>query len=257
MEEQKIYGKNIIIGEPFSIKNRKYCNVECSWCGKKFKTQLRQAKKGKGCLCKTDYSKFINKKINKLTIIRFIDNKKVECKCECGKIKVFNKFNVLSEGTISCGCEKHNYLIKKNTKHNKCKTRIYQTYMSMKARCFNKKSYAYKWYGGRGIKVCNEWLGENGFHNFYNWAIENKYNDDLSLERIDVNGNYEPNNCTWIPISNQQLNTSKSIKIESNGKYITVKELSKKYNIPKTTLYSRIKSKGKKIVKEKEIIWEY
>lgn len=256
MYKDKMFGKIRIIEEPFPINNRNYCKAKCTWCGKEFTTQLRIVKKGKGCQCRYNNFELLNKKFGKLIITEIVDYRTIRCRCDCGNEKVFRKYNVLTGNSKNCGCEHYKSLLDRNFKHGKSRSRIYSTYLGMKGRCYNPNEYAYEWYGNKGIKLCDEWLGENGFMNFYNWAILNGYNDSLSIERIDINKNYCPENCKWIPLSEQLLNTSKTIKIESNGNIISVKELSKKYNIPKNTIYSRIKKLNKKDLKDSEIIWE-
>ena len=97
------------------------------------------------------------------------------------------------------------------TKHNLRYTRLYRIYYGMRARCYNPKTRAYKYYGERGITICDEWLSD--FTNFYEWSINNGYSDDLTIDRIDVNGNYEPSNCRWVDMKTQVHNrrTSKSV----------------------------------------------
>lgn len=102
-----------------------------------------------------------------------------------------------------------------HVKHGKSGSRIYRTRRGMIDRCSNEKSKGYKRYGGRGIKVCEEWLGENGFENFYNWAIENGYTDNLTIDRINNDGDYEPSNCRWITTKEQNRNTSKNLKFKA------------------------------------------
>lgn len=117
---------------------------------------------------------------------------------------------------------------------------------NMKKRCYSKND---KSYYKKGIKVCDEWLGENGFINFYNWAMANGYKEEkgkngyniLTLDRIDNNGNYEPNNCRWITNEEQQYNKSNNIHIKYNGKDYTIDKLSKKLNLPKTTISTRFR----------------
>lgn len=112
------------------------------------------------------------------------------------------------------------------TKHGMRNTLIYGVWKGMKARCFNQNHKLYKHYGGRGITICDEWLNkENGFINFYKWAIENGYKErsGLSIDRIDVNGNYEPNNCRWVDTKIQTIN-----RRTSNGTTIFNNEATKR-----------------------------
>lgn len=103
-----------------------------------------------------------------------------------------------------------------HTKHGKHNTRLYHIYYAMKNRCYNKDNNRYQYYGERGIVVCDEWL--NDFQTFYNWAINNNYRDDLTIDRIDINGNYEPTNCRWVDIATQNRNTRQN-------RYIKVKHI--------------------------------
>lgn len=133
------------------------------------------------------------------------------CKCDCGNEIIVRSNSLRTSKTKSCGClnkeKEPNYVT-----HHMSNTRIYSIYKSIKRRCFNENSENYASYGGRGISVCNEWCDrENGFVNFYNWAMANGYSDELTIERIDVNGNYEPSNCTWIPNHEQAFNKRNTI----------------------------------------------
>ncbi|EQK46950.1 hypothetical protein LPC27_03930 [Paraclostridium bifermentans] len=130
---------------------------------------------------------------------------------------------------------------KYNTKHgyagnNRC--RLYNTWLNIKQRCNNPKNPRYKNYGGRGIEVCEEWA--NNFISFKNWAIKNNYNDNLTIDRVDVNGNYEPSNCRWISNKTQQNNRTNNRIIEFNGERKTLKEWSETLNIKYNTLQKRL-----------------
>ena len=125
------------------------------------------------------------------------------CVCDCGN-KVTVNGNSLRQGkTVSCGCHRKTLLVT----HGLYQTRLHRIWRGMKQRCSNPNKQHYDRYGGRGIKVCDEW--ENDFQAFYNWAMSNGYRDDLTIDRIDNDGDYEPSNCQWIT---QAENTSKAIK---------------------------------------------
>lgn len=125
------------------------------------------------------------------------------CKCDCGKFKNVRGSHLKSGATKSCGC-----LIKMKSgakpKHGLCKSRTYRIWHCMKQRCYDPKHKSYPDYGGRGITVCAEWL--NDPLAFHSWAITHGYSDDLSIDRINVDGNYEPSNCRWATTKEQRAN---------------------------------------------------
>lgn len=118
-------------------------------------------------------------------------------------------------------------------------SRLNKIYNGMKDRCLNPCSPSYKNYGGRGISICQEW---NNFHNFAEWAKNNGYQDDLTLDRIDVNGNYEPSNCRWITLKEQQNNRTNNHLITYDGETKTLQQWGEKLGIKWTTLYKRLQS---------------
>jgi hypothetical protein len=121
-------------------------------------------------------------------------------------------------------------------------TRLYHIWFGMKARCYNANSENYKHYGGRGIKICDEW--KNDFMKFYDWAIHNGYDDSLSIDRIDVNGNYTPDNCRWATAVEQAKNKRKEfvMTLTYKNKTMTIKEWSKHLNIKEKTIRKRLES---------------
>lgn len=125
-------------------------------------------------------------------------------KCECGNL--FNaKMKAVKNGnTKSCGCRFKKMMEDRNTIHGLSGTRIYKTWKDMKARCYNQNNKDYKNYNGRGISVCEAW--RNDFKSFHDWAMSNNYSDNLTIDRIDNDGNYEPSNCRWVDRSTQSQN---------------------------------------------------
>lgn len=116
--------------------------------------------------------------------------------------------------------------------------RLYDIYTTMKQRCYNKNHKKYKHYGGRGIKVCSEWL--ESYSNFYEWAINNGYSDNLTLDRIDTNGNYEPNNCRWATQKEQQNNKRTNTNITYNGETHNLKQWAEIKGINYKALWKRL-----------------
>lgn len=154
------------------------------------------------------------------------------CKCDCGSITKPITGNNLKNGHVrSCGC-----LYKK---HEMTGTRIYSIWNSMKSRCNNENTEHYAEYGGRGISVCSEW--NDNFKSFYDWSMSHGYSDDLTIDRINVNGNYEPSNCRWATQKEQQNNRRNSIVISYNGKERTLSEWSEELGIDYHKLLMRIK----------------
>ena len=169
------------------------------------------------------------------------------CICDCGNEVVVSATNLKNDNTKSCGCFAIDNGVKRGKEsatHGMSRTRIYKIYRQMKARCYSPKKDNYGDYGGRGIRICDEWLGENGFDNFLKWSTENGYDDDLEIDRIDNDGNYEPCNCRWVTKKINMRNRRASRYIENTpwGR-ITIAELSERINGDYNLIYSQV-SKG-------------
>lgn len=158
-----------------------------------------------------------------------------KCRCDCGKEILARGCNLKRGASLSCGCNRIEH--PNRLRHGLSKTRIHNIWKSMFDRCFNTNESCYKHYGGRGITVCEEW---KLFENFYKWAMSNGYQDDLSIDRINVNGNYEPNNCRWATMRQQQNNTRRNHYLEFNGERHTIAEWSEITGIRYNKLKDRV-----------------
>ncbi|HDY87992.1 MAG TPA: hypothetical protein ENH82_07765, partial [bacterium] len=143
-----------------------------------------------------------------------------KAKCSCGETRIILTSDLKSGHTKSCGCLRKEILLKCSFKHGLNRTPTYRSWSGMKARCLNPKEPAYKYYGGRGIKVCDRWL--NSFENFY--TDMGKKPEGLTIERLDNNGDYSPGNCKWATRTEQMNNTRHNTILKYNGLCLTVAE---------------------------------
>ena len=151
--------------------------------------------------------------------------------CDCGTRKVIRKSHVTGGRTKSCGC------LKTTTTHGLSHTRLWATWKAMKQRCSNPKTAAYHRYGGRGIAFTPEW---ETFEPFLKWSLENGYADDLELDRIDNDGNYEPNNCQYITHRANSQKTSACRTVILNGETISVAQRASSLGLLIGTVNARI-----------------
>lgn len=194
----------------------------------------------------------IGDKFGKLTIVKEVApnvtpcgtiQRKFLCKCECGN-EVLRSLQTLTKGAkSSCGCTSYQ-IGELNKKYEKGTTKsfLYSTWSGMKQRCYDPKSDSYKNYGGRGIKICDEW--RLNFLAFKEWSLANGARKGLTIDRIDNNGIYCPNNCRWVDLTTQANNTRQNRIIEYNGKVHTLSEWSRKVGIGADIIRGRIDRYG-------------
>lgn len=206
---------------------------------------IRGSVKSCGCL-QTERENLIGQKFGRLTVIsraEDIINKSGKhiymwnCICECGKNTVVNSSSLKRGHTKSCGClcgEHHD-----DSSHKKGKIRLYRIWQDMKQRCTNQNNKNYKNYGARGISVCDEW--KNSYTSFKEWAMNNGYAENLSIDRIDVNGNYEPSNCKWSTQEDQANNMRTNRLISFNGETLTLSQWRKRLGFKRGVLEYRLK----------------
>lgn len=168
------------------------------------------------------------------------------CLCECGNQIMTRGISLKSGHTKSCGCYikdvQRERIVKENTTHGLSYSPLYRVYSHMKGRCFCTTNRDYKYYGERGITICDEWL--NSFLSFYEWAISNGYKKGLTIDRINVNGNYEPDNCRWATRKEQTNNRRNSDLFTLNNETHTLTEWAEMTGVKPGYLYYRIKKKG-------------
>ena len=169
-----------------------------------------------------------------------------ECVCDCGNKTIVHRTNLVSGRTTSCGCLHREIAKDQATKHNCTGTRLYRIWDGLRNRCNNPKHPNYNNYGGRGISVCSEW---DDFENFSKWSMANGYRDDLTIDRVDNDGNYEPSNCRWATKKVQANNTRKTIKITYNGDTKTLSEWAEIVGIRREYLWRRIYKRNWPIAK--------
>lgn len=209
--------------EYFSKSNM---NIKCKYCEEEKEYQLLGATFGHMVILEYSHS---DKKCGKI----------YKCLCTlCGTVKNV-PLKVLKSGkSTSCGCVW--------TKHGLANTKIYKRYMSIKKRCYNPNASDYYRYGGRGIYMCDEWLGDNGFMNFYTWSMNNGYRDELTINRKDNDGPYAPYNCEWVDLKTQARNKSTNTYFNVFGEILCIVEICEKYNITRSSIKNAL-SRGRTI----------
>ena len=163
-------------------------------------------------------------RFGRLTAIKFMGTNKRGraewlCRCDCGTEKVINASNLGNGNTVSCGCLREENRRKLPMSHGESRTRLYKIWSGMISRCCNPNAHEYENYGGRGVKVCDEW---RKYEPFRDWAMANGFDKtatkkECTLDRVDVNGDYEPSNCRWVDMKTQNRNTRGNVLITYKG----------------------------------------
>lgn len=199
------------------------------------------------------FENLVGKKFNRLLVIEPTEKRNSnrnmiwKCQCDCGNITYVATSSLKSNHTKSCGCYKKEKSIMSGIRLSEInrthgfgyENPLYRKWAKIKDRCYQKSNISYKNYGDRGIIMCDEW--KNDFMSFYNWAMANGYKENLTIDRIDVNGNYEPNNCRWATKKEQANNRRNNVIIEYNEERHTIQEWCEKLNVKYSILYNRLR----------------
>lgn len=192
--------------------------------------------------------KWIGNRYNMLTVVepihKTLKNGKKQwfwrVKCDCGNERIEIPNEVISGKVKSCGCfRKSGGQIPR--KHGESHTKLHDIWLCMRRRCQKETDLSYDRYGGRGIKVCQEW---EDYNTFANWARANGYEEGLSIERKDVNGNYCPENCEWIPLARQARNRRTTMWVTYQGRKMSLAEAAEIAGLPYKQVHYRIKKRG-------------
>lgn len=165
-----------------------------------------------------------------------------KCKCDCGNETILNTTVLVSGTTKSCGCLKVEVARDRMRTHGMSHSRLFSIWTAMKQRCYNKNFEQYNHYGGRGITVCDEWI--NNFQAFYDWAIKNGYAEDLTIDRIENDKGYSPDNCRWVTNKAQQNNKRTNRILTLNGETHTASEWSEIIGISRKLIEDRVTRLG-------------
>lgn len=221
---------------PHIANVRRQVRVICD-CGNELDLNLRSLTLAwrKSCGCKRDEnrrqiqsSSMVGRKFNKLLVIKEVVARNGDryflCQCDCGNLTEVAMRHLKRGAIKGCGCQKGIG----NFKHGYKGDRIYGIWKKMRERCYSSTNQAYPYYGGRGIKICDEW---NNPITFVEWALSNGYKDDLTIDRINNNGNYEPCNCRWTTMVVQSNNRRDNVRYFFNGAEMTIPDICRSLDI--------------------------
>lgn len=192
-----------------------------------------------------NHNSFIGHRFHKLIVLSIDKNNgdvKCTCKCDCGELHIGSFYRIVGGYTKECSRCMRNSRSVRATKHKMSGSRIERIWSGMISRCYNKSSTSYRKYGALGIRVCDSW--RYSASDFISWAIDNGYDDSLSLDRIDSKGNYSPENGRWVTQKAQCNNKSNNRVLEINGLKMTVSQWADKMGVPETLIRNRIDRLG-------------
>lgn len=188
-------------------------------------------------------------KFGRLTVIGVDDRNTRKtyyfCECECGNTKSIRADSLIAGQIRSCGCmkkEQDRINLTANHSHKMSHTRPYEIWQGMKKRCYNPHDARYCRYGGRGITVCDEWRED--FSAFYKWSCENGYSDELTIDRIDNNKGYSPDNCRWANAETQSRNRESNVRITIGNSTRALKEWCEIFDVDYSTVHARYERNG-------------
>ena len=239
----KRFGSYVVLGRNCLNKSTASWFCRCD-CGEIYDVKQYRLLSGKSTRCKKCAKKairdnLVEKRFGRLLVLERAchadESRDWICKCDCGNYAIVYGENLKRGLTTSCGC----YRKETSSTHGMHDKRLYHIWENMKGRCERESTRAYKHYGGRGITFCYEW---SKFEPFYEWAMANGYAENLTLDRIDVNGNYCPENCRWITQAEQLNNTRRSIFLTLNCETHTLKQWSDITGISYNTLRKRVQN---------------
>lgn len=209
---------------------------------------------------KKPYQNLTGSRFGRLLVLSLVDTAagantptKWLCQCDCGEKIEVRAYNLKSGNTLSCGClQKEKAAANKKT-HGMTGSRLYVIWRHIIGRCTRPNDKAYKWYGGRGITVCDEW--KDNFQAFYDWAMANGYNPEAkqgecTLDRIENGGNYCPENCRWITIQEQQRNKRDNVRVSFNGQVKTVAEWAEEFKCYSGAVYREILKREGRLIQD-------
>ena len=190
-----------------------------------------------------------NKTFGRLTVLKESDTRSKQgyvqwvCRCECGNTIIVSSYSLTSGNTKSCGCLQKEIVTNRNMSRSRYssvdrQTRLYKIWKGMHARTSYESQASYRDYGARGIKVCDDWADD--YTKFRDWALDHGYDDNLTIDRVDVNDDYTPDNCKWSTRKEQNNNQRSNIQLTYNGETHTAAQWAEMIGVSKDCIYKRI-----------------